>query len=353
MTAAGAVRPFSARVVRQDWAARAAAPMADALAPGERQRREPVPSSAYGEERRSLFVYRIRNGAGDHVGVIAGVRLDAFADGRVRGHESVEPHRVEALVALYADQPTRSEPVALLHDQPAEATALVGKVTATEPLLTFPGPDGNEHTLWPVDDDVADELAHALGDGVHYIADGHHRVAARLQAWEAAGRPAEGAVLCVLYPLDGLRLSSFHRRVVGPVDADALVQAATKDFEVAEGAPHGDGIALYADGRWWRLLVRPGTRPDGVAGLDVTLLQECLLGPVLGITGREHPRLEVHPAHVPVEMLTARCDEDGGALFVLQPPTLAALIRVADLGEQMPPKSTYFSPKPCAGIFLV
>ena len=220
MTAAGAVRPFSARVVRQDWAARAAAPMADALAPGERQRREPVPSSAYGEERRSLFVYRIRNGAGDHVGVIAGVRLDAFADGRVRGHESVEPHRVEALVALYADQPTRSEPVALLHDQPAEATALVGKVTATEPLLTFPGPDGNEHTLWPVDDDVADELAHALGDGVHYIADGHHRVAARLQAWEAAGRPAEGAVLCVLYPLDGLRLSSFHRRVVGPVDAD-------------------------------------------------------------------------------------------------------------------------------------
>ncbi len=353
MTAAGAGRPFTARLVRQDWAARAAAPMADTLAPGERRKREPVPASAYDEERRGLFVYRIRNGNGDHVGVIADVRLDAFADGRVRGHESDEPHRVEALVALYADQPTRSEPVALLHDQPAEVTALVAAVTATEPLLTFPGPDGHEHTLWCVDDATADALCAALGDGVHYIADGHHRVAARLQAWEAAGRPAEGGVLCVVYPMDGLRLSSFHRRVVGPVDAETLVEAATKDFAVAEVPPGGEGIGLYTEGRWWRLLVRPGTRPDGVAGLDVTLLQECLLGPALGITGREHPRLEVHPDHVPVELLTARCDEDGGALFVLRPPTLAALTRVADLGETMPPKSTYFYPKPCAGIFLV
>ena len=75
-------------------------------------------------------------------------------------------------------------------------------------------------------------------------------------------------------------------------------------------------------------------------------------GPVLGISGHGHPRLEVLPDHVPLEHPAARCDEDGGALFVLRPPSLRRLTRIADRGEQMPPKTTYFSPKPYAGIFL-
>ena len=84
----------------------------------------------------------------------------------------------------------------------------------------------------------------------------------------------------------------------------------------------------------------------------MSLIQDRLLGPVLGVSGQGHPRFEAVPDHLPLELATARCDEDGGALFVLAPPTMAALTGIADLGEVMPPKTTYFAPKPYAGIFL-
>jgi uncharacterized protein (DUF1015 family) len=82
------------------------------------------------------------------------------------------------------------------------------------------------------------------------------------------------------------------------------------------------------------------------------VLQACILGPALGVSGPGHPAVEVIPDHLPLEHPTARCDADGGALFLLRPPSLRALTRIADLGEEMPPKTTYFAPKPYAGIFL-
>lgn len=347
------VRPFTSRVVRQEWADRAVTPMVDAQRDGEVGSREHVPAAAYDEAQRAVYVYRIRKDGTDHVGVVADVRLTAFDDRQVRGHEGVDPRRVDGLVALYADQPGRSEPVALLVDQTPAAADLVTRLSCGDPLLQFQGPDGLEHTLWRAAGEHADGLAAALAEGVQYIADGHHRVAARLRGWEDAGRPADAGVLCVLYPFDGLALSAFHRRVRGPVDADGLLAAAAMHFTVGDGPldDEASGIGVYAAGGWHRLSPA-ADRSEGVAGLDVSLLHECLLGPALGITELKDPRLEVVPDHVALRSLTARCDDDGGALFVLRPPSLRALTRIADLGEEMPAKTTYFSPKPCSGIFL-
>jgi uncharacterized protein (DUF1015 family) len=348
------VRPFESRVVRQEWADRAVAPMVDARGLSEQPREEEAPEdAAYQASPRAYYVYRMRDVTGDHVGVVADVRLDAFAGGVVRGHESVDPQRVDALVQYYADHPARSEPVALLHDQPAGAARRVADVLDGAPLLRIVAPDGVEHTVWQVTGDETDALAEALGRGVHYVADGHHRVAARLRAWELAGRPDDAGVLCVVFPMDGLTLSAFHRRVWGPVDAAALLEAAAAHFDVralSAGAA-AQGIGLYVDGCWYDLALS-GPRPEAAAGLDASVLQDRLLGPVLDVSGQGHPRLESIPDHLPVEHATARCDEDGGALFVLRPPSLPALTRIADLGEVMPPKTTYFSPKPYAGIFL-
>jgi uncharacterized protein (DUF1015 family) len=339
------VRPFAARVVRRKWAARAVAPMVDARVQGDERSRAATPAKAYVDAEPAFYVYRMRRGSRDHVGVVADVRLDAFAGGGVRGHESVDDARVDALVAYYADRPARAEPVALLHGDLPEVTRLVDAVLATDPIVDFRGEDGVEHAVWRVE---GEELSAAIGDGTLYVADGHHRVAARLRGWELAGRPDESGVLCVLFPPDGLALSAFHRRVAGPVDGAALLDAAREHFTVTET---GDGIDVYVDGAW-QTLVLTGERPVGAAGLDASLVQEHLLGPVLGIPGPPHPRLDLVPDHVPLAVLTARCDDDRGALFVLRPPSMDALIRIADLGQVMPPKTTYFSPKPYAGIFL-
>ncbi len=348
----GVVRPVASRVVRQEWADRAVAPMVDALARGANG--ADVPLEAYQESATALYIYRMRHGAEVHDGVVADVRLDAFANGRVRAHESVEPHRVDALVRYYADLPSRSEPVALLTAYCPTVTGLVEDTCRGRPLVRFDGPDGIEHTVWRVTGaDETARLADALGDDVHYIADGHHRVAARLSAWEQAGRPTDAGVLCVLHPLGGLRLEAFHRRVSGPVDAAALLAAAKAEFDVSAvpTAEEAEGIALYVDGRWYDLAPH-GDRLEGAAGLDVSVLHTRILGPALQIAGPDHPRLEVVPAHVPLERALSQCADDGGALFFLRPPPLRTVTEIADVGGVMPPKTTYFSPKPYAGIFL-
>jgi uncharacterized protein (DUF1015 family) len=348
--AASVARPFASRIVRQEWAARAVSPMVDARGVAERRDRTPVGPEAYESSPPAYFVYRMRDAAGDHTGIVADLRLDAFAAGRVRGHESVDADRVDALVGYYADHPGRAEPVALLHDHPAEL--LVASVRDSPPLIAFESEDGVEHAVWRVPSEAEATVAAALGDGVHYIADGHHRVTARLRAWEQAGRPADAGVLCVAFPTDGLTLSAFHRRVAGPVDAGRLLDAAAETFDVrpVQGARF-NGIGVYVAGGWYDLRLT-AERPDGAAGLDGSLLQEHLLGPVLHVTGQGHPRFEAFPDHVPLDNATSRCDSDGGALFVLAAPTLSTLTRIADLGEVMPPKTTYFAPKPYAGIFL-
>jgi len=348
----GVARPFESRVVRQEWATRAVAPMVDARGATELRTWTPIGPDAYQDSPKAYFVYRMRDAAGDHTSIVADVRLDAFAAGGVRGHESVDPHRVDGLVSYYADYPARAEPVALLHDHPAELADEVARVCGGEPMLRFSGDDGVDHTVWRVPEDAAAAIAKTLDHGVHYIADGHHRVAARLRAWELAGRPEDAGVLCVVFPMDGLTLSAFHRRVAGPVDASKLLEAAAAHYDVRPvSAGEATGIGLYVDGAWYDLHLI-GERPEAARGLDVSLIQDHLLGPVLGVSGQGHPRFEAVPDHLPLGRATGRCDEDGGALFALAAPTLAALTRIADLGEVMPPKTTYFAPKPYAGIFL-
>ena len=186
---------------------------------------------------------------------------------------------------------------------------------------------------------LADELTAAD----HYIADGHHRVAAALSTWRRSGEPSDAGVLCVILPMDGLRLSAFHRRVFGPVDLAPLLELLAPGFRVEAAStpptPAPGSFGLYADGGWYDVT------PHAVgAGLDVEVLQAQVLDHL-------DQAIEIAPARTPVDELTRRCDSDEGVLFTLAPPPLEALTRLADAGEVMPPKTTYFEPKPCAGIF--
>ncbi len=356
----GVVRPVRVRVVRQEVAARTVSRMLDALPPSERPAghadRPTTPAAldpeAYDDGDPALFVYRLRRGDQAHVGIVAEVGAEGFRDGRVRGHEAVQPERVAGLVDHFTSTAVRTELVALLHPGGPAVEMAVAASLAAPPLLQFTGPDDWEQTVWRLPPSCHEEVCAELGEGVHYVADGHHRVAASLEVWRRTGRPS--GLMAVIYGMDGLRLLAFHRRVVGPVDRAGLLTLLARSFDVRpiDGPDEATGcFAVHVDGRWYDAAYRYERRP-GAAGLDVTILDEQVLGPLLGAGPDRTARLEIAPALTDLSELTAACDRDGGALFALRPTTLDQLVEVADRGEVMPPKTTYFDPKPYAGIFL-
>jgi len=334
------IRPFPALVVRPEWASRLVTGLAEL--PEDTGTLPPVAPpdpTAYDLLPETLFVYR----QDDHVGIVCEVAMRAFVDGQVRGHEAVQQQRVESLVRHIERSDAPPALVALLHAAGPVYWRVVETVTLTEPLLDFVGPGRRRQRVWRVPAGAeTDELVAALSTADHYIADGHHRVAAALESWRAAGESSDAGVLCVLHSMDGLRLSAFHRRVTGPVDVPQLLGLLASRFVVAPAEPvlpSAGTWGLYADGAWHTVLIKdPGGR------LDI----EVLRAEVLDVL--DH-RVEIAPAKTQVDELTRRCDLDGGVLFTLAPPPLAALTAFADKGGVMPPKATYFEPKPSAGIW--
>jgi uncharacterized protein (DUF1015 family) len=318
-----------------------------------------VRPDAYEPMPPALYVYRQSTPHGEHVGIVCDVMPEAFLDGRVLGHESVQPDRVDRLARYLETRPQRVELVSTLHRAGPVVRATLARAPALPPARDVAGPDGSRHTVWRIaEGPEADELCRELGAATHYIADGHHRVAASLEVWAHAGSAQSSGVqgpgvqrrglLCVAYPLDGLWLASFDRRVAGPVDSALVRDLLAASFDVR---PAGDaqealasGIGVSLDRRWYAASYS-GERPPGSAGLDVSLLHDRVLDRLPAGT-------EVELTRASIEVLLAACDADGGVLFALPSPPLETVIAIADRGEVVPAKSTFFSPKPGSGIFL-
>jgi uncharacterized protein (DUF1015 family) len=314
----------------------------------------PVRPDAYEPMPPALYVYRQSTPDGEHVGIVCDITPEAFLDGRVLGHESVQPERVDGLARYLATVPQRVELVSTLHRAGPVVRATLARAPGLPPARDVAGPDGSRHTVWPIPEgSEAEELCRELGTATHYIADGHHRVAASLEVWARSGRaqilgPQRRGVLCVAYPLDGLRLGSFDRRVAGPVDSALLRDLLEANFDVRPAVAGQEalasGIAVRLDRRWY-VASYAGERPPGSPGLDVSLLHDRVLDRLPAGT-------QVELTRAPIDVLLAACDADGGVLFALPAPELETLIAIADAGEVVPAKSTFFSPKPGSGIFL-
>ncbi len=314
----------------------------------------------------TMSVYRQRMGDIVQTGVVAAVSVADYDAGRVRTHEHTRPDkeldRVRHIDALDA----HDEPVFLLSRRSADLDAVVSRVVGREPAVDLVSRDGVGHTVWVVDDPAeVDALRLALARaGDLYVADGHHRSAAasRVHA-DRAGSPGEhDAFLAVIFPLDDVHVMAYHRVVadLGGRDPSAFLESVGESFQlepddVAATAPARHTFGMYVDGRWWSLRPRDEVgEADALARLDVTVLQERLLAPVLGI---DDPRTDPRIAFVggirgPGEV--ARLVDDGRAAvgLVLHPTSPAELVAVADTGQVMPPKSTWFEPKLGSGLVV-
>lgn len=351
------VRPFSARLVRPAAARRTVTAMSELQDDsGVALYGVTIDPASYEESRAALYVYRQRRGDASYTGVVCDVTMQAIADGRVRGHEAIHQLRVDALLWHHARSETPPALVMLLHREGPEFLRAVEQAQQREPVLDFEGPLGFQQTVWRLGDEpTTSALAAELAGTDLYIADGHHRTAAALEEWRVAGKPPEAGLLCVVHPMDGLRLSAFHRRVSGPLDAARLLALLGAEFDVREtGTPPVPSVGwmgLYVASHWYVVGIS-GLRPNGVLGLDASILESRLLERLDPAAPGRVRVIDTIPAAEPLDGLVARCDADRGALFTLAPPPPEALVEVADAGEVMPPKTTYFEPKPAAGVFL-
>jgi uncharacterized protein (DUF1015 family) len=384
------VRPFPARIVRQERATEVVCPMHDALSAADRAEllasnplsylqvtrsvldmpgatteqlgaanaaglERLLESGAYSElSAPALYVYRVHRGEEEHTGIVAELDAAGFVDGRVLGHESVQPERVQALVHHFEAVPTRSELVTVLHRADAEVASLVEATTRRQPVLSLTDRTGVDQVVWRVADADVPLVTARLGAVRHYIADGHHRVAATVQRWRDHGSPRGGGVLSVVYPDDQMHLLAFHRRVAGPVDPARLLTGLAAAFHVepVERPVRGPGeLGMRLAGSWYRVRPRHPRTAPGVAGLDVTLLDEQLLHPLLGVASGD-PRVSYVSELTDLGAAAASADAEGAVLFLLAAPSLDQLVEVAERGEVMPQKSTYIEPKPRAGVFL-
>jgi len=388
--------PFPARIVRAEWAEHVVSPMHDALSREERaailaerpyswlhvsrtpedavngQEVDPevldeANSAALGrlldaglfEEfpEPALYVYRLRSDDHEQTGIVGEVPPQAFVDGRVLGHEGVQPERVDALGLHLARLGARSTLVALMFRADDDIRKIVEATTDGTPLRRF-GTGDLEQTVWRIDDaESIERIRERLDHQSLYITDGHHRAMASVELWEAAGRPEGAGVPAVLFPDEELRMLGFHRRVVGPlpIGADDLLSRLRErvTVEVVSVQPAERGVfGLYVDGRWYRLVPAQRETGAGVESLDVSRLHQLVLEPIFGFGEAGDPGLEFVSDAVPVDELTGRVDGDGGAAFTLMPPTFDQFVEVADRHEQMPAKATYFDPKPQSGLFL-
>lgn len=387
------VRPFPARLVKQEHATNVVCPMHDALSAAQRANlllENPLSylnvtrnvldmpgasyeeigaenaaglerllrSGAYGTlDEPALYVYRIAQHGDVHTGIVADLDVAGFVDGRVLGHEATNPAKVEALAKHFEAVPTRSELVAVMYRDDDQVNAIVEATTASAPLLELVDLTGVEQQVWRIADADAPAVIERLDTKTHYVADGHHRVAATVARWRGHGSPRGGTVLCVLYPESQTHLLAFHRLVSGPIDAESLLVGLRERYEVTpvpeptDDPPIADhGVfGLHVGQEWYRLARRSQNRAVGAAGLDVAILDEEILRPLLGVySGHERVSYVSDLADV----IDVAQQHPEHALFLLAAPTHDELIDIAERGEVMPPKSTYIEPKPRAGLLL-
>jgi uncharacterized protein (DUF1015 family) len=318
------------------------------------------------ETEPCLYVYQQQMGAHVQRGFVAGCHVDDYDAGLIKKHEKTRKDKEDDRTRLIDTLSADTGPVFLTYRDQAGVTALVNAKTREQPLHDFTAPDGIRHTVWRIAGGA--EWVRAFGAvPVTYIADGHHRAAsaarvARLRRERNAqhtGNEEYNWFLCVLFPASELKILPYNRLVVdlqghAPADFLAKVQAIFGLEENAVPTPAAVGrVSMYLGGKWYGLRCTADASADPVARLDVSVLQDRLLGPVLGIADvRTSKRIDFVGGIRGTGELVKRVEAEGGVAFSMYPVTLAQLMDIADAGQIMPPKSTWFEPKLRSGFFV-
>lgn len=316
----------------------------------------------------SLYFYRLASGTHSQTGIVACCSLDEYESGLIKRHEKTRPDKVADRTRHMLTLRAQTGLIFLTYRGTEKIRAMTERAIETPPLYDFET-TGIRHTVWRAS--KTEDLTAAFSEvPALYIADGHHRAESACKARHVlrntkpdhTGDEDYNFVVSGLFPADELRIQAYNRVVadLNDLSEEEFISQLRENFTVvpdgeSEPEKHGE-IGMYLDGKWYTLRFNGnGQRAsDPIERLDVSILQHYILGPILGI---DDPRTDTRIGFVGgvrgAEALMERVDEGSARVaFSLFPTTMEDLFAVSDMGEIMPPKSTWFEPKLKDGLFV-
>ncbi|HEU4934633.1 MAG TPA: DUF1015 family protein [Pyrinomonadaceae bacterium] len=321
------------------------------------------------ESEPSLYLYRLIMGDHEQIGIVACCSVDEYDNSTIRKHERTrrdkEDDRTRHMLMLKA----QTGPVFLTYRRRAEIDEQVSAAVSATPTYDITAPDGVRHTIWRISD--TESLVKSFESvPLLYIADGHHRAASasraraelKEQSFAHTGKEDYNYFLTVIFPDSQVQILAYNRTVqdLNGLTQEQFLDTVKEQFTITENAspepPERGNWSMYLDGKWYGLQLSPATTlPSGtVAALDVSILQDRLLDPILGIKDvRTDKRVDFIGGLRGTKELERLVNEGKAAVaFSLFPTTVNELLMVSDANEIMPPKSTWFEPKLRDGLLI-
>ena len=324
------------------------------------------------EEQPVYYLYELTMDGRSQTGLVACASIDEYENHVIKKHENTRAEKEADRIRHVDVCSAQTGPIFLAYRAKDEIRALVQNVKSAQPEFSFTSEDGIHHAGWKIEEPELVKKIHMAFQQVDsiYIADGHHRAASAVKVGlkrraENPGYTGEepfNYFLSVLFPDEELMILPYNRVVkdLNGLSREQFFEAVKEKFELEEigkepYAPAEKGtFGMYLDNTWYALKVLPQYKSaDPVKGLDVSILQDQLLGPVLGIGDpRTDKRIDFIGGIRGLKELERRVSEDMEIAFSMYPTSIEELLAVADAGLLMPPKSTWFEPKLRSGLFI-
>ena len=318
------------------------------------------------------YIYELTMDGRTQTGITACASIDDYQNGVIKKHENTRAEKEQDRIRHVDTCNAQTGPIFLAYRSDEAINGVVAKVKKETPVYSFTSPDGIRHQVWIIDQakDI-ETIQHAFAS-IHeiYIADGHHRAASAVKVGLKRREEHPGYdgteefnfFLSVLFPDEELMILDYNRVVkdLNGMTSEQFLEKMKAIFEVtavdeSSRKPQVAGtFSMYLDGQWYLCRIPQEKIPsDPVKSLDVSLLQDLLLTPVLGIGDpKTDPRIDFVGGIRGLSELERRCSVDSKVAFAMYPTSIAQLFAVADAGLLMPPKSNWFEPKLRSGLFI-
>ena len=323
-----------------------------------------------GEE--AYYIYELTMDGRSQTGIVACASIDDYLSNRIKKHEKTRAEKELDRIRHVDLTGAQTGPIFLAYRSDDTINEIVAAVRENTPLYDFVSEDSIRHTVWKIGDAKDIDAIRSAFESINsiYIADGHHRAASAVKVGlrrREANPGYDGSeefnyFLSVLFPDDQLMIMPYNRVVkdLNGLTEDEFLEGIAKYFTVEEKGrralyPERKGsFGMYLEGTWYLLTAKECIMSeDPVDGLDVAILQDYLLTPVLGITDpRVDKRIDFIGGIRGLEELERRADSDMKVAFSMYPTSIDELFGVADADMLMPPKSTWFEPKLRSGLFI-